>query len=111
MFYKESSHFYEKIFFYMNMILFIVLFNLNKLICSMQNQRTIADLIIDETAIIAVDQQKNIPLKLIQMGCTINTKIVLKMKAPSSDPLCIQFGGNDIAIRIEDAKKIAIISA
>jgi len=92
------------------MTLFIFLFNLNKLICSMQNHRTIADLNLDETAIIAGDQQENIPLKLIQMGCTSNTKIRLRMKAPSSDPLCIQFGGNDIALRLEDAKKIAIES-
>ena len=74
----------------------------------MQNHRTIADLNINETAIIAGNQQENIPLKLIQMGCTSNTKIMLRMKAPSSDPLCIQFGGNDIALRLEDAKKIVI---
>jgi len=74
----------------------------------MQNQRTIADLNINETAIIAGNQQENIPLKLIQMGCTSKTKIMLRMKAPSSDPLCIQFGGNDIALRLEEAKKIVI---
>jgi ferrous iron transport protein A len=76
----------------------------------MQKQRTIADLEVNETAIIAENQQENIPLKLIQMGCTCNTKIVLKMKAPSSDPLCIQIGGNDIALRIEEARKIDIES-
>jgi Fe2+ transport system protein FeoA len=32
------------------------------------------------------------------------------MVAPSGDPLCIQFGGNDVALRLEDAKKIAIES-
>tara|TARA_B100000795_G_scaffold260101_1_gene235636 strand:+ start:200 stop:427 length:228 start_codon:yes stop_codon:yes gene_type:complete len=74
----------------------------------MKNQRTIANLNINETGIIAGNQQENIPLKLIQMGCTSNTKIMLRMKAPSSDPLCIQFGGNDIALRLEEAKKIAI---
>ena len=74
----------------------------------MQNYRTIADLNINEIGVIAENQQENIPLKLIQMGCTSKTKIMLKMKAPSSDPLCIQFGGNDVVLRLEDAKKIVI---
>jgi len=76
----------------------------------MQNQRTIADLNLNETAIIVANQQGNIPLKLVQMGCTSQTKIKLRMVAPSGDPLCIQFGGNDVALRLEDAKKIAIES-
>ena len=42
------------------------------------------------------------------MGCVSKTKVVLKMKAPSSDPVCIQIGGNDIALRIAEAKKIDI---
>lgn len=86
------------------------LFNVNKLICSMQNQRTIADINLNETVIIADNQQGNIPLKLVQMGCTSRTKIMLRMKAPAGDPLCIQFGGNDVALRLEDAKNIAIES-
>tara|TARA_B110000977_G_C10969413_1_gene451747 strand:- start:650 stop:928 length:279 start_codon:yes stop_codon:yes gene_type:complete len=86
------------------------LFFNTKLVCGMQKKRTIADLEINETAVIAENQEENIPLKLIQMGCTCNTKIVLRMKAPSSDPLCIQIGGNDIALRIEEAQKIYIKS-
>ena len=74
----------------------------------MQNQRTIANLNLNETAIIADNQQGNIPLKLVQMGCTSHTKIILRMKAPAGDPLCIQFGGNDVALRLEDAQKIVI---
>jgi Fe2+ transport system protein FeoA len=76
----------------------------------MQNQRTIADLNLNETVIIADNQQGNIPLKLVQMGCTSATKIMLRMKAPAGDPLCIQFGGNDVALRLVDAKNIAIES-
>jgi ferrous iron transport protein A len=74
----------------------------------MQKKRTIADLNSNEVAYIAENQNGNIPLKLIQMGCVSNTKVVLKMKAPSSDPVCIQIGGNDIALRIAEAKKIDI---
>ena len=76
----------------------------------MQNHRTIADLNLNETAFIAGNQQESIPLKLVQMGCTSHTKITLRMVAPSKDPLCIQFGGNDVAIRLKDAEKIAIES-
>tara|TARA_B100000795_G_scaffold119054_1_gene88563 strand:- start:6176 stop:6409 length:234 start_codon:yes stop_codon:yes gene_type:complete len=76
----------------------------------MQNHRTIADLNLNETAVIAGNQQENIPLKLIQMGCISHTKITVTMVAPSKDPLCIQFGGNDVAIRLKDAKIIAIES-
>ena len=50
----------------------------------MQKKRTIADLNSNEVAYIAENQNGNIPLKLIQMGCVSNTKVVLKMKAPSS---------------------------
>ncbi len=74
----------------------------------MQNQRSLAQLRLNESAIIADNQQGNIPLKLVQMGCTAGSKIMLRMKAPSGDPLCIQFGGNDVALRLEDAKKIAL---
>lgn len=74
----------------------------------MQKKRTIADLNSNEVAYIAENQNGNIPLKLIQMGCVSNTKVVLKMKSPSSDPVCIQIGGNDIALRIAEAKKIDI---
>lgn len=74
----------------------------------MQKKRTIADLNSNEVAYIAENQNGNIPLKLIQMGCVSKTKVVLKMKAPSSDPVCIQIGGNDIALRIAEAKKIDI---
>lgn len=87
---------------------FIFLFNLNKLICSMQNQRTLADLQEGETVFIAPNQEGNIPLKMIQMGCTSNTEVTLTMKAPSADPICIQFGGNDVAIRLHNARKIVI---
>ena len=74
----------------------------------MQKKRTIADLNSNEVAYIAENQNGNIPLKLIQMGCVSNTKVVLKMKAPFSDPICIQIGGNDIALRVEQANKINI---
>lgn len=74
----------------------------------MQNLKTIADLNMDETAYIADHQEDAIPLKLLQMGCTSNTKIKLSLKAPSSDPICIHFSGNDVALRLSEAKKIRI---
>ena len=74
----------------------------------MRNQRTLADLQEGETVFIAANQERNIPLKMVQMGCTSNTEVTLIMKAPSKDPICIQFGGNDVAIRLHIARKIVI---
>lgn len=74
----------------------------------MQKVRTVADLKLNETAVIAEHPNQSIPLKLIQMGCTSNTEINVSLIAPSADPICIQFSGNAIALRLSEANKIVV---
>jgi len=74
----------------------------------MQNEKTIADLMLHETAVISEHQNEALPLKLIQMGCTSNTQIQVSLIAPALDPICIQFIGNSIALRRHEAKKIRV---
>ena len=72
---------------------------------------TIASLHIGELAYISEESLKEIPLKLLEMGCLPGAEVELIQLAPLNDPLYICVNGSHLAIRKETASKIQIIKA
>lgn len=71
-------------------------------------EETVADLQTGERAIIKTYSEKDIPLKLIEMGCIEGSYVEVLQKAPMQDPLYLNIGGTYLAIRSEIASKIWI---
>ncbi len=69
---------------------------------------TIADLQKGEKAIIKNFIAKNIPLKLIEMGCIEGNSVELVQRAPLKDPLYLNINGTYLAIRKEVASLISV---
>ena len=69
---------------------------------------TIADLLKGEKAIIKSFVSKNIPLKLIEMGCIEGNSVELVQRAPLKDPLYLNINGTYLAIRKEIASQINV---
>jgi len=69
---------------------------------------TIANLRVGERGRIEQIAIKNIPLKLLEMGCLPGKVVELIQIAPFNDPLYISVNGSYLAIRKEVAKKIKI---
>lgn len=69
---------------------------------------TVADLQRGERAIIKTYSEKDIPLKLIEMGCIEGSYVEVLEKAPMQDPLYLNIGGTYLAIRSDVASKIWI---
>lgn len=69
---------------------------------------TIASLKVGERGYIEQIAIKNIPLKLLEMGCLPGKEVELIQVAPFNDPLYINVNGSYLAIRREVAKKIKI---
>lgn len=55
-----------------------------------------------------VSGNKKLAKRLLALGCTEGTEILLKRIAPLGDPLIVNFRGFDLAIRKNDAKNIFI---
>lgn len=69
---------------------------------------TIADLKKGERAIITDISSKDIPLKLLEMGCLPGNEIQLVQVAPFTDPMYLIINGSHLAIRKETAALILI---
>jgi len=69
---------------------------------------TIADLKKGEQAIITDSADKDIPLKLLEMGCLPGNKVTLLQLAPFEGPLYLNINGSFLAIRKETASLIKI---
>ncbi len=69
---------------------------------------TAADLKLGEKGIIIDVSSKNIPLKLIEMGCLPGNEVELIQLAPYSDPMYLNISGCHLAIRRETALHIFI---
>lgn len=69
---------------------------------------TIATLKKGERAIIKAYSEKDIPLKLIEMGCIEGSYVEVLQKAPMQDPMYLNIGGTYLAIRSDIASKIWI---
>jgi len=69
---------------------------------------TAADLKIGEKGIIMDVSSKDIPLKLLEMGCLPGNELELLQMAPFADPLYLNINGCHLAIRKETATHILI---
>jgi len=69
---------------------------------------SIADLKKGERGIIKDSSSKDIPLKLIEMGCLPGNEVQLLQLAPFSDPLYLNINDSFLAIRKETAALILI---
>ncbi len=69
---------------------------------------SIADLKKGEQGIITDSSSRNIPLKLLEMGCLPGNKVKLLQLAPFSDPLYLDINDSFLAIRKDTAALILI---
>ena len=69
---------------------------------------TIADLKKGEQGIITDSSSRNIPLKLLEMGCLPGNKVKLLQLASFSDPMYLDINDSFLAIRKETATLILI---
>jgi ferrous iron transport protein A len=69
---------------------------------------TIADLKKGEQGVITDSSSRNIPLKLLEMGCLPGNKVKLLQLAPFSDPMYLDINDSFLAIRKETAALILI---
>lgn len=70
---------------------------------------SIYDLKLDQSAKVdKVCGNEKLAKRLLALGCTEGTEILLKRVAPLGDPLLVNLRGFDLAIRKQDAKNIFI---
>ena len=69
---------------------------------------TIADLKKGERGVITDSSSKDIPLKLLEMGCLPGNEVKLLQLAPFYDPLYLIVNGSFLAIRKDTAALILI---
>ena len=69
---------------------------------------TIADLNKGDTAIIKDVSSIDIPIKLLEMGCTPGEKIEVVRRAPFGGPVAILVSSYVLSVRKEDALKIDV---
>lgn len=72
---------------------------------------TLADLKLGQQGIIEDVSSKDIPLKLLEMGCLPGNSVELIQLAPFSDPMYLKINGTHLAIRKETASHILIETA
>lgn len=71
---------------------------------------TLDKLPIGQSAIIAsVGGQGALRRRLLDMGLTPHTAIMVRKKAPMGDPIELHLRGYELTIRLEDAKEILLI--
>ena len=71
-------------------------------------QTTLANLKRGERAIIRDVSSREIPLKLLEMGCLPGNFVELVQLAPFKDPMYLNINGSHVAIRKETAIHILI---
>ncbi len=70
---------------------------------------TLNELKIGESGIItAVNGEGILRRRLLDMGLTPKTKVLLRKTAPMGDPLEIKLRGYELTLRLDDAKNIEI---
>ena len=70
---------------------------------------TLEELKIGQTAkIIAVSAQGALRRRLLDMGLTPHTEVMVRKVAPMGDPIEIHLRGYELTIRKEDAKEIEV---
>lgn len=58
--------------------------------------------------IVAVNGEGALRRRLLDMGLTPNTEVMVRKVAPMGDPIELRLRGYELTLRIEDAKKIDV---
>jgi ferrous iron transport protein A len=70
--------------------------------------KNLAQLKIGESGIIKSFTQKDLALKLIEMGCIPGEKVTLSHIAPMGDPIAIEISGYTLSMRKEEAASVLL---
>ena len=73
------------------------------------NEKTVADMIPGETAIIAGFSDAGLSVKLLEMGFLPGTVVRFNFTAPLGDPVCVSVSGYDLSLRRSEAAAISIL--
>lgn len=63
-----------------------------------------------EVAVIAGFTDRELSIKLLEMGFLPGSSIRYNFTAPLGDPICVSVAGFDLSLRIEEASTISILS-
>ena len=74
------------------------------------NEKTVADMIAGETAIIAGFSDDELSVKLLEMGFLPGTTVRFNFTAPLGDPVCVSVSGYDLSLRKSEAAAITILN-
>ncbi len=74
------------------------------------NNKTVADMIPGETAIIVGFSDEEIAVKLLEMGFLPGTAVRFNFTAPFGDPVCVSVSGYDLSLRKDEACVISILN-
>jgi ferrous iron transport protein A len=74
------------------------------------NEKTVADMIPGETAIIAGFSDVELSVKLLEMGFLPGTAVRFNFTAPLGDPVCVSVSGYDLSLRKSEAAAISILN-
>ncbi|NLJ32043.1 MAG: ferrous iron transport protein A [Clostridiales bacterium] len=61
-----------------------------------------------KSKIVAVNGQGALRRRLLDMGLTPHTEVMVRKVAPMGDPIELRLRGYELTIRIEDAKEIEV---
>lgn len=70
---------------------------------------TLNELAVGQKAkILAVGGQGSLRRRLLDMGLTPHTEIMIRKKAPMGDPIELRLRGYELTLRLDDAKEILV---
>jgi ferrous iron transport protein A len=71
-------------------------------------KRSLADLQIGESGVIAMITDEEITVKLFEMGCLPGVNVKMCCRAPFGGPVCFDVAGYHLSLRIDEAKKVML---
>ncbi len=74
----------------------------------MIKKKSIADLKIGEKGVVSNLKDKEMSLKLLEMGVLPGCEICLRSKAPLGDPVCVCVSGYNLSLRLDEASTIEV---
>lgn len=75
-----------------------------------EEQKSVADMVPGETAVISGFLDEYIAVKLLEMGFLPGTAVRFNFTAPFGDPVCVSISGYDLSLRLEEASTITILN-
>jgi ferrous iron transport protein A len=75
-----------------------------------EQQKSVANMIPGETAVISGFLDDQISVKLLEMGFLPGTAVRFNFTAPLGDPVCVSISGYDLSLRLEEASTITILN-